>query len=447
MDKIIFEINKIFHEYFDLQTDRAPFKDIVKSIEKGVVFKGSNLWILMAAIIIASVGLNVNSTAVIIGAMLISPLMGPIIGIGLGMGIFDLDLIIKSAKNLGIAVLISVIISALYFYITPIADAQSELLARTTPTIWDVLIGFFGGFAGIIGVTRKEKTNVIPGVAIATALMPPICTAGFGIATGNPSYFFGAFYLFFINSVFIAISSMIVVRYMHFPIKEWLDEKQSRQWKRNIFIIGLITAIPSIYLAYGIVKRTIFSENANNYITHEIVNDNTVVLQSKIDPKTKTIDVYIIGNPLDQRDQQKLRERLGDYSLSGATLNIRQNLDSNLVDPATMRAGIVEDLYKRTEDEIQAKNEQIESLRSEIESYKNIEELQVDISRELEAQFPSIVNTGMNKMIFHSRANVNDTTLVVVIKSRKRITSTEKQNITNWLKVRTDQKKVKIITE
>ena len=180
--------------------------ETIDYISKNVEFKGANLWILIFAILVASVGLNVNSTAVIIGAMLISPLMGPIMGVGLAAGINDFELLKKSLKNLGIAIAISIITSTIYFSFTPLNDAQSELLARTEPSIWDVLIALFGGLAGIVAGSRKEKSNAIPGVAIATALMPPLCTAGYGLATGNVYYFFGAFYLFFINSVFSSSS-------------------------------------------------------------------------------------------------------------------------------------------------------------------------------------------------------------------------------------------------
>ncbi|MCB0614144.1 MAG: DUF389 domain-containing protein, partial [Phaeodactylibacter sp.] len=201
---IVRDLRLFLKDRFNLDDDKASEQETIEDIKKGVVFRGANLWILMFAIMVASVGLNVNSPAVIIGAMLISPLMGPIMGIGLGVGINDLELIVKAMRNLAIAVVISVLTSAAYFWISPLNDAQSELLARTSPTLWDVLIALFGGLAGIVAGSRKEKSNAIPGVAIATALMPPLCTAGFGLATAQWSYFFGAFYLFFINSVFIS---------------------------------------------------------------------------------------------------------------------------------------------------------------------------------------------------------------------------------------------------
>ena len=202
--------------HFVIMQDMEDEHEIVKQITSGVSFRGANLWVLIFAIFIASLGLNVNSTAVIIGAMLISPLMGPIIGMGLAMGINDLELMRRAVKNFGVATLISVLTAMVYFLITPLGEAQSELLARTSPTIYDVLIATFGGAAGILALCTKGKGNVIPGVAIATALMPPLCTAGYGLATGHFLYFLGAFYLFFINTVFISLATYVGVRLMHF---------------------------------------------------------------------------------------------------------------------------------------------------------------------------------------------------------------------------------------
>lgn len=203
---------------FNLNADQHGFDDIDQSIRDGIEIRGTNLWVLMLAIFIASIGLDVNSTAVIIGAMLISPLMGPIMAIGYGAGINDYELIKKALGNLLVCILIGLFTSTLYFLISPLSTAQSELLARTTPTIWDVLIALFGGLAGIIASTRKEKTNIIPGVAIATALMPPLCTAGYGIANGSMDIFFGAFFLFLINCIFIAFATLLLVSYIDPPI-------------------------------------------------------------------------------------------------------------------------------------------------------------------------------------------------------------------------------------
>ncbi|MDE6460535.1 MAG: TIGR00341 family protein, partial [Paramuribaculum sp.] len=205
-------LSKFFIDYFTLTPDLVPQAEAEQSIRDGVSFRGTNILILIIAILIASLGLNTNSTAVIIGAMLISPLMGPIIGLGLGVGVHDYDLIKRCLRNLVMAAGFSVLASTIYFLISPVNEGHSELLARTSPTIYDVLIGFFGGAAGIIGLGSKNKGNVIPGVAIATALMPPLCTAGYGIATWQLNYFFGAFYLFLINSIYIAFATFIGVK-------------------------------------------------------------------------------------------------------------------------------------------------------------------------------------------------------------------------------------------
>ena len=242
----------------DPSGDREGEAQTVENICSGINFKGSNLWVLIFAIFIASLGLNVNSTAVIIGAMLISPLMGPIMGIGLGLGINDFELIKKAFRNLAIATVFGILTSTFYFLISPLNEARSELLARTTPTIYDVLIAFFGGMAGIVASSTRLKGNVIPGVAIATALMPPLCTAGFGLASGNFSYFFGAFYLYVINSVFIAFATTLGVKLMHFSKKSFVDKVREKKVQQLVYTILFLTVVPSVYIKYNIVRTNIF---------------------------------------------------------------------------------------------------------------------------------------------------------------------------------------------
>src|SRR5690606_16185061 len=220
----------------------------LENIKSNISFRGSNLWILACAIVIASVGLNVNSTAVIIGAMLISPLMSPIVGAGLALAIYDFDLLKKSGKNLLIATIVSLAVASIYFYISPFKEAQSELLARTSPNIYDVLIAFFGGLVGVIALTRVEKGNPIPGVAIATALMPPLCTAGYGLAIGNFSYFFGAFYLYTINCFFICISTFLIIKYLKYQPVRHLNEKSEKQIRYGISVLIVLMIVPSFYL-------------------------------------------------------------------------------------------------------------------------------------------------------------------------------------------------------
>lgn len=244
-------INQI-KAYFIVSQDMEDEKETIRQITQGVTFRGPTLWVLVFAIFIASLGLNVNSTAVIIGAMLISPLMGPIIGMGLAVGINDISLLRTSAKNFAVATAISVLTATVYFLISPLSDASSELLARTSPTLYDVLIATCGGAAGIVALCTKGKGNVVPGVAIATALMPPLCTAGYGLATGHLLYFLGAFYLFFINTVFISLSTYIGVRLMGFERRKFMTQKAERKARRIIMVLVVVTILPAILMTYSL---------------------------------------------------------------------------------------------------------------------------------------------------------------------------------------------------
>lgn len=314
--------------YLRLGTDAEEPTLAMESIERGVVFRGTNMLILVCAILIASVGLNVNSTAVVIGAMLISPLMGPIMGVGAGLGVLDLRLVRRSVKNLGFAVAISLGTSALYFLISPLSEAHSEILARTSPTIWDVLIALSGGFAGIIAVTSKDKVrgNVVPGVAIATALMPPLCTAGYGLAHLNWTYFAGALYLFLINSVFISIAALATVRWLGYPQRFVEDVKLKGKIKRYTTLIVLATVLPSIWLAYRLVVENTFAHRAEEYIAYECTIPENYLLDKKIDPAHRSITLTYLGNGITPTDSVKMHQRLAAHGIAGAELKIRTGL-------------------------------------------------------------------------------------------------------------------------
>ena len=271
-------LKKELARYFNLMPVKEEEQSVIDQVKSAIVFRGTNLWILMFAILIASLGLNVNSTAVIIGAMLISPLMGPIIGMGLSVGINDLDLLKQSAKNYLVATLISVVTATLYFLISPLSEAQSELLARTSPTLYDVLIAFFGGAAGVLALTTKSKGQVIPGVAIATALMPPLCTAGYGLATAQWAYFFGAFYLFFINTVFIATSTFLGVKLMRFHSVHSLDADAMRRSRKVVYTLVLLTMIPAAFLTVNIVRENVLENSKNQFVNAEIDQPGTQIL-------------------------------------------------------------------------------------------------------------------------------------------------------------------------
>lgn len=313
---------------FSLLLDKADNAQIDKTLRGEATLRGSALWVLMLAILIASIGLNTNSTAVIIGAMLISPLMGPIIGVGYGVGVYDFELVKKSLASLGSAVGISLATSALYFALSPLTGEQSELLARTSPTIWDVQIALVGGLAGIIGLTRKEKSNVIPGVAIATALMPPLCTAGFGLASGNWRYFLGAFYLFTINSVFIALAAVSMVQLMGLPRKSYVDKALQARVRRWLFLVALLTALPSMFLAARLVADEIYAAHARAFVAEAFGERNaTRVVDVKADPERRSVAVTLVGDVVPQAAIRDIRSRLGAAGLSGTTLRVYQTND------------------------------------------------------------------------------------------------------------------------
>lgn len=311
-------------DHFKLNNEKENHQIVIESIIKGVVFKGTNLWILVFAIFIASLGLNVNSTAVIIGAMLVSPLMGPIMGLGLGMAINDLMLLRKALANYLLAAGVGLATSTIYFLLTPINEAHSELLARTSPNIYDVLIAFFGGLAGILATSSKQKGNVVPGVAIATALMPPLCTAGYGLATFQFQFFIGAFYLFIINSVFIALATLLTLRFLKYPLKELPHPRDEIKAKRIVWLVVFITLIPSIYLGYDLVQQNKFASTANDFISREAYFKNDYLLNKNIDLKNQSITLTFGGRKINPEEIDSLQVRMRRYNLGKTTLTIKQ---------------------------------------------------------------------------------------------------------------------------
>ncbi len=308
---------------FNLRRDQGEAGDIDAAVRAGVRVAGTNMWVLFFAILVASVGLNVNSTASIIGAMLISPLMGPIVGLGYGAGTSDFPLIRKALRNLAIFAALSLVTSTLYFAISPLTEAGSELLARTSPTIWDVLIAFFGGAAGVIALTRRSISNVVPGVAIATALMPPLCTAGFGLAHGRLDMFAGAFYLFLINGVFIATATLVIVRILKLPQREELSDAVRRRTRAGI-ALGLAAVLgPSVYLGWRLVQDEIFLHGARQVLAALKSDERYAIVDSLADPRGRVLRLSVVG---DSRDPglmvaaQALAERHG---LAGAKVDIR----------------------------------------------------------------------------------------------------------------------------
>ena len=436
---------------FDLTEDAQEYSAVVEEVSRNVVFRGTNLWILMFAIVICSVGLNVNSTAVIIGAMLISPLMGPIIGVGVGVGIFDTQLIRKGARNLLVAVVISVFSSALYFWITPLSEAQSELLARTTPTLWDVLIALFGGLAGIVAATRKEKTNVIPGVAIATALMPPLCTTGYGLATGQWAYFLGALYLFFINAVFISVSAFLLVRLLRFPRATFVDQVQERRVRWIVWIVVVITVIPSVWLAYTLVERTLFQRRAELFVAQEFDFKDSRVVEKRIDPRmdVRSIEVFLLGEPLDTMEVDHIKSRMARYGLDQAHLVVNQGRTSaQQIDVNALRSGILEELYKQNQEALRIKDERIAELEGRLQRVSSTELPVRDILDELRAQHPDVEDFTLNRnVLYHVGNGPPDTALVAIARFKGRVKDAELDRMKAWLKARTRMDSVIVLVQ
>lgn len=328
---MISRIDTFISDRFYLYYDQANMKEILQSVTDNISFKWTNVWILMMAIVICSVWLNMNSTAVVIGAMLLSPLMWPIIGFGVGMATYDLEMILKAARNLIMAVIISVTIAICYFTLSPLSSPTSEIIARTSPTTRDVIIAICGGIAGIIALTRKEKSlTVIPWVAIATALMPPLCTVGFGIANGMREFALRAFYLFCINSVFIAAATFAMSQYIRFPKKTYNMSGSSipQKVKWSIILISIITLIPSVLGAADIVQQNLLNNNINRFIAQEITNQWWQVLSRSNDSTDKILSLWIIGTTVDPSTIKSLTAKLSSYQLSGYTLSLNQWLPS-----------------------------------------------------------------------------------------------------------------------
>ena len=316
------------------------------------------------------------------------------------------------------------------------------------PTIYDVLIALCGGLAGIIALSTKEKGNVIPGVAIATALMPPLCTAGFGLATGNLLYFLGAFYLYFINSVFISLATFIGVRVMHFQRKEFVDKEREKLVKKYIIVITLATMCPAIYLTYGIVKSTIYEASANNFINEELDFNNTQVIDRKISFEKKEIRVVLIGNEVPETEIATARDNLKHFNLAGTKLVILQGMNNDAMDIGSIKAQVMEDFYKNSEKRLLEQQERIKSLENELKVYAAYNTVDKKIIPELKVLYPTVEAIAMAKTVeLQVDSTKTDTLTIVLMKFSKRPIEKEQEKISEWLKARVGAKKLKLIVE
>jgi uncharacterized hydrophobic protein (TIGR00271 family) len=431
-------INKIL-EYFNLDGEIDDYDKIHESILKDISFKGTNLWILIFAILIASVGLNMNSTAVIIGAMLISPLMGPINGMGYSIATYDFALFKRANKNFFFAVATSLAASTTYFYISPISTAHSELLARTSPTIYDVLIALFGGIAGIVAASSRNKGNVIPGVAIATALMPPLCTAGYGLATGQFDFFLGAFYLFTINTVFIALSSVAVSQILKFPIRNIPDAKEKIRVNSWISAIIFLVLVPSIYFGYLLVQKEKFHENATRYVSNVSNFEGYYLLNHSIEPSKNLIKLVYGGSPMNDVQKQQIMHKAFDFKLDSPQIIVQQGLtldieNSSLGDKEIM--SLKEELFN-TKFELDRAKKQIDSTANNLDTGKQL-------LKELKALFPEIETCTYAS---GKKSNLETSQLIHIISiesPKNQLNQNDKKRIKEWVVSRFNNENVKI---
>lgn len=418
--------------------EREDFDTIHTEVEKGVVFKGTNLWVLMCAILVASVGLNMNSTAVIIGAMLISPLMGPINGIGYSLATYDFQLFRKAVKNFTFAILVSLITSSLYFFISPVDTAHSELLARTSPTIYDVFIALFGGVAGMLALSSKLKGNVIPGVAIATALMPPLCTAGYGLATFQFTYFFGALYLFTINTVFIAVASLFVSQVLKLPIRTIVDKARAKRVNQYITLILFITAIPSIYFGYKLVQNERFSDNARKLIGSVSVKENSYLLDSYINSNTKAIRLIYSGYGVSDTAKIEIKKKALALALDTGKITIYNGTDKTMVQAETQKMLTeVEEMNNK----LALSNFALQQSQNQLDSLHRIDSKGKILLAEIKEFYPQISSCSYSVTYIHP-----DTVKIpiVIYTARKTLNLADRNKIINWTKSRLVNDKTKV---
>lgn len=429
----------------------TDYEATVKYISSNVEFRGVNLWVLAFAIIVASVGLNVNSTAVIIGAMLISPIMGPILGVGLSIGTLDEELLRRSLRNFLIMVAISLVTSTLYFLISPLSEAQSELLARTRPTIFDVIIAFFGGLAGIVATSRKiQPFTVISGVAIATALMPPLCTAGYGLATWQMRYFGGAAYLFFINSFFIALATFIMVRFLSFPQKRYLNQTRLNAVKRMTYLFAILVMIPSVFMAINLVRESSFNSQAIKFVhdiqqTSYFENVQLIDAQRKYEKKEQTVTLRVIGKQLTVEDIARMQNVMRkEYGLGRAKLVIKQT--EGVLD-ITQQTQLVEDLIEKKDAVIDSQDSTIMALRAQLNKLTGSSENTKQVVKEIKSQYKDIQQVAIVEMQCYDADSLTVMPMpVIYLKWKDGTTHSEaERRLLNWLKVRLNVEDIQIM--
>lgn len=415
-------IRRAFLRTLDI-SDTTDKENTIANIRENIHIKGYNLWILACSALLASIGLDTNSSAVVIGAMLISPLMSPILGVGLGLAINDRAMFKNALKSLSAATSIALFFSTLYFVFTPLGEATSEILVRTKPTLLDVLVAFFGGVAGIVSSSRTEKTNAIPGVAIATALMPPLCTAGFGLAALNWTYFLGGFYLFFLNSVFISLSTYFVVKYLKFPITHYIDQQTEEKVYRWMTIFTIVTIAPSVYFLYTVIQKINHRKQVETVVIDDLSeNKNEEILKWEIEDQDSVhvVDVFVSGDDISDSVKHSYAAELAGAGLDNYRVNItRVNMSPEEIQEYNSK--LRREFFSAVEEQKQAHEKELarilEIQKEQKEDYqKSLSKLQskdlAKITQEVKVIFPDIERLGLGQMVYNNKGRVDTLTTV-----------------------------------
>lgn len=427
-------VKRYFRKLLDMRGDMMSYEDIGRMMDENTEIHGSNMWILMLAIFIASIGLNVNSTAVIIGAMLVSPLMSGIMSMGYSLAVRDLSLLQKAAMRFGTQVVISLIASTVYFMISPLSEPTAEMIARTSPTLWDVLIALFGGIAGMIGNTRKVKGNVVPGVAIATALMPPLCTVGYGIAHLDAKFILGAGYLFLINTLFIALSTAFVALVIRVPKVRTLSAGGQKRVNIIVTAITVIAIVPSVYIGAMTVYNSVVSTNINNYINREFVFSDAQVVQTSTDNDNKIINVSIIGEHISEQTINMLRGQLSNYGLSDYKLRVTQNMIpdfSQTDDTERITIAVQESRLTELEAELEKKQNEYDELQSRYDEI--ISDADSIIDYVSVAEKASMIFTELEESSFGYMSSATGSYYIFTAQTDYPISDERSETINNWL--------------
>lgn len=442
--KLNFNITEFVKKTLNL-TDYVDIPAAQENIRKNIPFRGPNVYILFVAVIIASVGLNVNSIPVIIGAMLISPLMGPIIGFGLGLGTNDRELVLFSVKNLLVMVGISLLAATLYFVLTPLEiDNPTELLARTRPTIYDVLIALFGGLAGVLETARKEKGTVMSGVAIATALMPPLCTVGYGIANLSWQYTIGALFLFTINCIFIAMAAYLMAKFLKFPIRT--VEQNKLRYQILSYTLVLLLVGTSIFTGYHVIRENNFTKSANRFVKKNHSIGKTYIYDSSVDVNHDPylVELRLAGEALSDETREMLLREAESFGIMRTQVVIHE--DATLQLDQFNETEIVRDLISSNATNIQVRDDSIKALQTQLAYYKEQQLPAAQLAAELRTQLPEIMRVTLAKGTeIENNIVTTEAQVVVVVHCSKIPTAAEKEKVLQWLQVRLQTKHVEMI--